>query len=126
MTRPARLEQTAHGLATANGHRTALRVGHVAIAVVGLSSLAYIWACALTGRRDRLLGVALATLSVQGVALLVGRGNCPLGPLQQRLGDPDPLFELVLPPRAAKAAIPALVAVALGGVALLALRPRSA
>jgi hypothetical protein len=102
-----------------------LRIGHIAIALVGLSSLAYIWFCALTGRRDRVLGAALATLSVQGAALLIGRGNCPLGPLQQRLGDPDPLFELVLPPRAAKAAIPILTAVALGGIAILAVRGRS-
>jgi hypothetical protein len=94
---------------------------HIAITVVELSSLAYLWFCALTGRRDRALRAALATLSVQGGALLIGSGNCPLGPLQQRLGDPDPLFELVLPPRAAKAAIPALLAVALGGVAILAL-----
>jgi len=103
----------------------ALRTGHVAIAVVGLSSLAYVWFCALTGRRDRALGAALAALSVQGVALVIGRGNCPLGPLQRQLGDPAPLFELVLPPRAAKVAIPALIAVTLGGVAILALRPRS-
>lgn len=103
----------------------ALRLGHIGIALVGLSSLTYVWYCALSGRRDRLLGGAVATLSVQGLALLVGRGNCPLGPLQQRLGDPDPLFELILPPRAAKAAIPALIAVALGGLAILALQPRS-
>jgi hypothetical protein len=100
----------------------ALRIGHVAIALVELSSLTYIWFCALSGRRDGLLVAALAALSVQGVALVIGRGNCPLGPVQKRLGDPEPLFELVLPPRAAKAAIPALIAVALGGAAILALR----
>jgi hypothetical protein len=108
-----------------NSRAKAVRIGHVGIAVVGLSSLAYLWFCALTGRRDRVLGAALAALSAQGVALVIGRGNCPLGPMQRRLGDPDPLFELVLPSRAAKAAIPVLFAVALGGVALLALRPRS-
>ena len=102
----------------------ALRIGHIAIAVVGLSSLTYTWVCALTGRRDRILRAALAALSVQGVALVIGRGNCPLGPLQQRLGDPSPLFELVLPPRAAKAAIPVLVGATAGGIAILALRPR--
>jgi hypothetical protein len=104
----------------------ALRIVHIAIAVAGLSSLTYIWLCSLTGRRDRVLNAALATLSVQGVALLIGRGNCPLGPLQQRLGDPIPLFALVLPARAAKAAIPVLVTLALGGIAILALQPRSA
>jgi hypothetical protein len=44
-------------------------------------------------------------------------------PLQRRLGDPVPMFELVLPPRAAKAAVPVLAGVALAGC-LLALRPR--
>jgi hypothetical protein len=103
----------------------ALRVGHIGIAVVGLGSLVYIWLCALTGRRDQLLGAALATRSAQAVVLVIGRGDCPLGPLQERLGDPDPLFELVLPRRAAKAAIPVLVIVALGGVAIVAFRSRS-
>lgn len=112
-------------LAELSGGAKALRIGHIAIAAVGISSLTYVWFCALTGRRDRALGVALGTLSLQGVALLIGRGNCPLGPLQQRLGDPDPLFELILPPRAAKAAIPALIAVALGGIATLAWQPGS-
>ena len=31
-------------------------------------------------------------------------GDCPLGPLQARLGDPAPLFELVLSPTAARRA----------------------
>jgi hypothetical protein len=100
----------------------AVRIGHIGVAFVGLGSLAYVWACALTGRRDRWLAAACVALSVQGVAILSGGGNCPLGPLQQRLGDPTPCFELVLPPRAAKAALPVLVPVALGGVALVALR----
>ena len=112
-------------MSQSNRGAKALRVAHIAIALAGLSSLGYVWLCALTGRRDRILSAALATLSVQGAALLIGRGNCPLGPLQQRLGDPKPLFELVLPPRAAKAAVPVLIAVALGGVAIVALRSRT-
>jgi hypothetical protein len=83
------------------------------------------WACALTGRRDRLLAAACITLSVQGTAILIGRENCPLGPLQQRLGDPTPCFELVLPPRPAKTAFRVLVPVAMGGAILLALRNRT-
>jgi hypothetical protein len=102
-----------------------VRIGHIGIAVVALGSLAYVWACALTGRRDRLLALACVALSAQGAAILLGGGNCPLGPLQQRLGDPTPCFELVLPPRAAKAAFPILVAAGLGGVILVALRNRA-
>jgi hypothetical protein len=54
---------------------------------------------------------------------VIGRGNCPLGPFQARLGDPVPLFELVLPPRAAKAAIPVLFGVTVAGIAALVVLP---
>ncbi len=104
----------------------AFRVAHAAWSVIGLASLSYIWACVATRRRDRLLWVGVAFLSVEGAALAVGRGNCPFGSLQERWGDPVPLFELVLPPRAAKAAIPVLfVATVAGVVALAARRPPS-
>ena len=81
-----------------------------------MSALGYIWMCAIVRRRDRYLLAAIAFLLVQGVALVVGRGNCPFGPLQRQLGDPVPMFELVLPPRAAKAAIPVLLIVAIAGM----------
>ena len=100
----------------------AFRIGHFVIAAIELSAVGYLWTCAITRRRDRTLGLALALLSAQGVALVIGRGNCPLGPLQRRLGDPVPLFELVLPARAAKAAVPALFAVTIAGVVALVLR----
>src|SRR6202165_1839087 len=103
----------------------AFRLGHAAIALIELGCVGYVWTCALTRRRDRLLAASLIVLSAQGVGLVIGRGNCPLGPLQRRLGDPVPLFELVLPPRVAKAAVPTLAAVTLGGMlALLWRRPR--
>jgi len=102
---------------------TTFRRVHAVIAVVDLVGLGYVWACALMRRRDRVLRVSVAALVVEGVALLVGRGSCPLGPLQRRLGDSTPLFELVLPPRAARAAVPVLTAISLTGLGLLALRP---
>lgn len=102
----------------------ALRLVHTAIAVAELGSLGYVWACALTGRRDRWLGICVAALAAEGLALAAGRGSCPLGPLQRRLGDPVPLFELMLPPRAAKAAVPVLTGLAVAGVAVVAARPR--
>jgi hypothetical protein len=100
----------------------AFRVAHAAWSVIGLASLSYIWACVATRRRDRLLWVGVACLSVEGVALAVGRGNCPFGPLQERWGDPVPLFELVLPPGAAKAAIPLLFVATVAGLLGLAAR----
>ncbi|MET0908446.1 MAG: hypothetical protein ABWZ99_03175 [Ilumatobacteraceae bacterium] len=99
------------------------RIVHVLIALVDLAGLGYVWTCALVRRRDRILRFSVAALVVEGTALVIGRGNCPLGPLQRRLGDSTPLFELVLPPRAARAAVPLLAAISVAGLALLAVRP---
>ncbi len=90
--------------------------------MVQLASLGYLWWCALTGRRDRLLDISIGALVVEGAALVVGRGDCPMGPFQHRLGDPVPMFELVLSPRAAKAAIPVLTGVSVAGLLALVIR----
>lgn len=102
----------------------ALRGLHIAIAAVELASLAHVWVCALSGRRDRMLPFSITALSLEGAGLLIGRGDCPLTPLQRRVADPVPLFELVLPPRAAKAAVPVLAAVSVGGIVTIAVRSR--
>lgn len=82
-------------------------------------------ACSLTNRRGKTLWAAVATLVAEGIALVVGRGDCPLGLLQQRLGDPVPLFELVLPRRTAGTAVPVFVGITCVGLAVLAIgRPR--
>jgi hypothetical protein len=102
----------------------AFRVVHTLIAVGFLSAIGYVWWCALTGRRGLLLRVAVGALGTEGVLVAANHGDCPLGPFQQRVHDPVPLFELVLSPRAARLAVPALGGVTVAGVALLA-RPAS-
>jgi hypothetical protein len=97
---------------------------HATWSVAQLAALAHIWRCALTGRRDRALWGSIAFLLTEGGALVVGRGNCPVGPLQESWGDPVPFFELLLPPRAAKAAIPVLAVVSIAGIAAVVLRPQ--
>ena len=101
----------------------ALRSAHAAITVAMLASIAYVWWCALARRRGRLLTVATGALIGESALVVANGGDCPLGPLQDRVGDPVPLFELVLSPRAAKRAVPVLGAVAAAGLALLAARP---
>jgi hypothetical protein len=101
----------------------AFRAAHAAFAVAQLTALGYVWGSALTGRRDGATAASAGFLFVEAGALIVGRGNCPMGPFQARLGDPVPLFELVLPPRAAKAAIPVLAAIAVAGIAALVILP---
>jgi hypothetical protein len=100
----------------------AFRIAHALWGVLGLATLGYVWASALRRGRGRLLAASMAFLSVEGAALVLCRGNCPFGAVQARLGDPVPMFELVLPPRAAKAAIPVLTVVTLAGFAAVALR----
>lgn len=103
----------------------AFRLLHAAIAAWFLFAIAYVWWCALSGRRDGLLRAAVGSLAAEGAVVAANHGDCPLGPLQDRLGDPVPLFELVLSPRAAKRAVPVLGVIAGTGIALLGRRFRS-
>ena len=103
---------------------SALRAFHAGIAVEMLLAIAYVWWCALSARRDRLLRVAAASLIGEGALVAANHGDCPLGGLQERLGDPVPLFELVLSPRAAKRAVPMLGVITAAGLAPLVVRGR--
>lgn len=86
----------------------AWRAFHGVIALAFLLSIAYVWRCALTGRRGRLLRPTVAALLGEGLLVAANHGDCPLGPLGDRIGDPVPLFELVLPAPAARRAIATL------------------
>jgi hypothetical protein len=97
----------------------AFRAVHGAITVAFLLAIVYVWWCALTGRRDRWLRVAVAALVTEGAFVTANRGDCPLGGLQDRLGDQVPLFQLVLSPAAARRAVPVLGAVTGAGIVLL-------
>ena len=100
------------------------RAAHGLIAIGFLASIGYVWWCALSGRRGALLRSAIAALVSEGVLVVTNRGDCPLGPLADRIGDYIPLFELVLSPRAARRAVPTLGVVTAAGLGLLAARSR--
>jgi hypothetical protein len=98
------------------GLRTVLSPSRFLVAIV------YVWWCALTRRRNRWLRLAVSALVTEGALVAANHGDCPLGPLQERHGDPVPLFELVLSPTAARRAVPALGVVTAAGLTLLARR----
>lgn len=100
----------------------AWRVAHAAWSVAQLASLGYLWRSAILRRRDRRDWLIIGLLAAEGGALVIGRGNCPMGRLQEAWGDPVPFFELLLPPRAAKAAVPILAVVSLLGIGLVLFR----
>ena len=120
--RAGRVDPRETSWATLGARAKAWRVVHATWSIVQLAGLAYIWSCAVIRRRNGRLWASVAFLLVEGAALVVGRGNCPVGPRQAEWGDPVPCFELVLPPRAAKTAVPLLAVVSLGGIAALVLR----
>ncbi len=99
------------------------RLAHVGWGILNVAGLAYVWLSAATRRRDRLLAASVGLLGARGVALVIGRGNCPFAALQRRLGDPVPMFELLLPPRAARVAIRLLTIVTLARFAAVVARP---
>jgi hypothetical protein len=116
------VDASANSWATLGNRARAWRIVHAGWSVAQLGCLGYIWASAATGRRSPRLWASVAFLLVEGGALVVGGGDCPVGPLQAEWGDPVPFFELILPPRAAKAAVPVLAAVSFTGIAVLVLR----
>jgi hypothetical protein len=101
----------------------AFRVAHAAWAMVSLAALGIVWRTAISRRRGQTFALSIVWLGIEGAALIAGRGDCPLGPFQARLGDPVPLFELVLPRRGAKVAVPVLSVAAAVGIALAWARP---
>jgi hypothetical protein len=100
------------------------RAGHTVVAIVFLAAIGYVWWCALSGRRGPLLRPAIAALIGEGVVVAANRGDCPLGAVGERIGDTVPLFELVLPPRAARRAVPTLGVLTAVGLVLLVARSR--
>ena len=98
------------------------RIAHGLISLLFLACIAALYLGAWRGRADAPTLAALAALGLECGLVLLSGGNCPLGPALRRLGDDTPFFELFLPPRAAKAAVPVLGAVAVIGAALLAAR----
>ncbi len=100
----------------------AWRLLHAAWSVVQLVALGHIWASAVTQRRHPTVWAGVALLGLEGAALAAGRGSCPMSARQQAWGDPIPFFELLLPPRAAKAAIPILAVLSVAAILMLVAR----
>lgn len=63
-----------------------IKLVHSIIFFIMVFCLIYILYCAVTGRYDWTLLLALGTLSAEGIALLLNRGTCPLTALAVKLG----------------------------------------
>jgi hypothetical protein len=64
----------------------AIKFVHSVIFIFMVACLVYILYCAIAGRYDWTLLAALVAISVEGLALLLNRGRCPLTSLAEKYG----------------------------------------
>jgi hypothetical protein len=101
---------------------TVSRTLHGAITLVFLTAIAEVWRAAVTGDATLVTAAAAGLLVAEGMLVVAAGGNCPLGPAWRRLGDETPFFELLVGPRLAPHAIPALSAAVVAALAILGAR----
>ena len=67
----------------------AVKLVHSVIFLFMVACLVYILYCAITGRYDWTLLIALIAISIEGLVLLVNHGQCPFTGLARKYGDPN-------------------------------------
>jgi len=102
-----------------------VRLAHGLIAVFFVACIGAVYYAGLTGRVSLATYLAVAALLVEGIVVLLNNGNCPLGAIHRRVGDPKPLLELFLPPPLAKKGIPLAAFLTMIGFLLLLFRVSS-
>jgi hypothetical protein len=100
-----------------------LRLIHTAFALYFISCIIYLYYAVFTLQINILLYIAIASLVLEGfLVFILNNGHCPLAPLQRKLKDPVPFFNLFLPEHLAKKAIPFFSVVTYLGILLLVVR----
>ena len=100
-----------------------LRIIHGIFALYFIACVLYIYYCALVRTTNISLGIAIASVLIEGVLLYVfNQGDCVLIHIQRKVGDDKPFFSLFLPEKMAKRAIPYFAVLTIIGLVLLAVR----
>lgn len=100
-----------------------LRVIHGLFALYFIFCLIYLYYAAIFSKIDIFLIIAIASLSIEGlIVFILNNGDCPLIHIQRKIGDETPFFNLFLPSKLAKKAIPTFARITWFGVALLIIR----
>lgn len=100
-----------------------LRLIHGLFALYFILCLAYLYYAAIFSKIDILLVISVLSLGIEGfVVFAINKGDCPLIYIQRRIGDNTPFFNLLLPAKLAKQAIPTFAKIAWIGVLLVAIR----
>src|SRR5690242_11517482 len=100
-----------------------LRIIHGLFALYFILCLIYLYYAAIFSKIDLLLLIAVGSLSLEGLMVFVlNKGDCPLIHIQRKIGDNTPFFQLFLPAKIAKQAVPVLAKITWIGVILLLIR----
>ena len=93
-----------------------IRSIHGAITLFFLSCIAYIYYAALTDQQTVVGYAAIGLILIEGCVVLLNDGDCPLGTVHKKYGDEKDFFELFMPKRFSKRAIPVLSIVSVVGM----------
>jgi hypothetical protein len=97
-----------------------LRVVHSFVALLMIASVVAVYYSAATRTYSIWLYLAVAALLIEGIVLVLNKGDCPFSYLSRRYGDTKAFFELFLPKKVAKQMFKVSAAiVAIGGMLLL-------
>lgn len=97
-----------------------LRIIHSFFAFFFISCIIYIYYSAYIKQMSLWVVLAIFVLALEGfLVFIVNKGDCPLAPLQYKLGDNTPFFNLFLPAEMAKKAVPFFTLVTIVGIVLL-------
>jgi len=96
-----------------------IRLVHGLISLFFLGCIAGIYYSGITNSPSVWAYLAVTALLVEGLVVFANHGTCPLGKVHHKYGDDKTFFELFLPKRLAKRAIPFFSVVTLVGVVLL-------
>ena len=100
-----------------------LRILHGLFALFFIACIFYIYYSAFTRQFNIFSGLAIVFLIIEGfLVFIINNGHCPLAPLQWKLGDQTPFFNLFLPKRAARLAVPFFTAITFLGIIILTYR----
>ena len=105
-------------------HVISLRIFHGILTVYFTLCLLYLYIVGLTGNVDRtLFMVAILSLAAEGIAVFTfNQGNCPLIHIQKKIADDKPFFELLLPSKLAKQAIPVFALLTIIAILIILIR----
>jgi hypothetical protein len=100
-----------------------LRTIHTIFALYFIACLVALYYFAFTKQFNTVTTIALVSLAIEGfVVFILNKGDCPLIHIQKRIDDPIPFFELFLPPKIAKRAIPFFAILTITGLVLFIIR----